>query len=178
MKILSMIVNLYFMSLLNRLSCVPCMPAWSTCPRPNVPKACQRRANFSTCRANVSNGVPIFQPRLPKGVPIFQPIFKRIFKFLSFQIMLNTCKFQEYLGKSRKFTSRKKEFKFWYLQNFIKEKPYQSKPFDIVFDGAREINPAIIRLAQNEAEYTFLIYLILYSVCKKAYLEKHTSCTQ
>ena len=107
MKILSMIVNLYFMSLLNRLSCVPCMPAWSTCPRPNVPKACQRRANFSTCRANVSNGVPIFQPRLPKGVPIFQPFFKRIFQFLSFQIMLNTCKFQEYLGKSRKFTSRK-----------------------------------------------------------------------
>ena len=83
-----------------------------------------------------------------------------------------------YLAKERKFFKFLNFFKFWYLQNFIKEKPYQPKPFDIVFNGAREINPAIIRLAQNEAEYIFLIYLILYSVCKKAYLEKHTSCTQ
>ena len=35
--------------------------------------------------------------------------------------MLNICKFQEYLRNSRNIISRNKEFKFWQLQNFIKE---------------------------------------------------------
>ena len=35
--------------------------------------------------------------------------------------MLNICKFQEYLGNSRKLILRNKEFKFWHLQNFIKD---------------------------------------------------------
>ena len=59
----------------------------------NVPKVCQffnlacqrakRRANFSTSPA----------------------------QFLNFSIVLNICKLQEYLGNSRKFISRSKEFK-------------------------------------------------------------------
>ena len=59
--------------------------------------------------------------------------------------MLNISKFQEYLDNFWKFFSRNKEFKFWHLQNFIKEKPYQPKTFDIVFNGAREIKQTIIR---------------------------------
>ena len=59
---------------------------------------------------------------LPKGVPIFQLFLKRIFRFLNLSIMLNICKFQEYLGNSRKPISQNKEFKFCHLQNFIKEK--------------------------------------------------------
>ena len=76
-----------------------------------------------TCKR--AKGVPIFQLRLPKDVRIFQLFFKRIFLFLNFPIMLNICKFLEYLGKCRKIISRNKEFKLWHWQNFIKETPYQ-----------------------------------------------------
>ena len=138
------------------------MPAWSTYPRSNVPNACQLL--IITCqrtnkRANVpkvcqlfnlacqhAKGVPILQLRLPKDVPIFQLFFKIIFQFLNFSIMLTICKFQEYLGNSRKLIWRNKEFKFWHLQNFIKEKVCQPQTFDIVFNRARGINLTIIRL--------------------------------
>ena len=40
--------------------------------------------------------------------------------------MFNICKFQEYLGNSRKYISRNKEFKYWHFQNFIKEKHLKS----------------------------------------------------
>ena len=51
--------------------------------------------------------------------------------------MFNICKFQEYLGSSRKF---------------IQEKLYQPKTFDVVFNGARGINRTITRLEQNGAK--------------------------
>ena len=51
--------------------------------------------------------------------------------------MLNIFKLQEYLANSRKLISRNKEFKFWHLQNFIKEK--SPKIFDVVFNGGCEI---------------------------------------
>ena len=70
--------------------------------------------------------------------------------------MLTICKFQEYLGNSRKLISRNKEFIFWHLQTLIKEKPCQPKTFDVVFNRARGINRTIVRLVQNGAEYTFL----------------------
>ena len=70
--------------------------------------------------------------------------------------MLNICTFQEYWGNYRKFISQNKEFKFWHLQNFIKEKPYQPKNFDVVFNEARGINRTIIRLVWNGAGDIFL----------------------
>ena len=144
---------------------VLCVPAWSTCPCAKVPK-CQTRANlFFTCQrankcVNVSKvcqlfnlvcqhctGEPIFQLRLPKGVPIFRLFFKKNFQFFNFSIMLSICKFQEYLDNSRKLISRNKEFKFWHLQDFVKEKPCEPNTFDVVFNEARGINhQTIIRL--------------------------------
>ena len=59
---------------------------------------CHKRDNHSTWRANV-----------PKGVPIFQLFFRRIFQFTNFSIMPDICKFQEYLGNSRKFILREKK---------------------------------------------------------------------
>ena len=83
------------MSLLNRVAGVS---VWSTCPRANVPNACQLllftyqranehanqrtnqpkacdyatwRAHVSTWRAHVAKGVTIFQLFLPKSVLIF-----------------------------------------------------------------------------------------------------------
>ena len=73
----------------------------------NAP-TCQSQGNFSTWCANLTNHVAIFQLRLL----IFHLFFKRIFSPLNFSIMLNTCKFQEYLGNSRKFISRNKKFNF------------------------------------------------------------------
>ena len=107
---------------------------------------CQRRLNFS-----------IWPVNLPKGVPIFQLFFKRIFQFLNFSLMLNICKFREYLGNFTQFISRNKEFKFWHLQKFIKEKPYQPKTFNVVFNGARRINKTTIGLVQSGAEYNFYL---------------------
>ena len=134
---------------------MPCMLAWSTCPRANEPNACQllildanvpinvpncqRCANYLTWPANVSTSSA-------KRRTIFELLFRRIFQFLNFLIMLNIWKFQECLGNSRNPNSRNKVFKFWHLQNFIKEKPCQPKSFDVVFDGARGINQTIIRL--------------------------------
>ena len=88
-------------SLLNRVPCVLCVP---TCQmrvnisflRANVPKTC----HFSNWRANV-----------PRGVPIFQLFSKR----KNDSIMVNICKFQEYLGNSRKVISRSKEFETKYF---------------------------------------------------------------
>ena len=133
--------------------------------RVHVPK-CQTRANFSCFtyqRANKRANVPkvcqlfslvcqpakgelIFQLYLPKSVPIFQLFFKRIFQFLNFSIMLNVCKFQKYLGNSRKLILRNKELKFWHLQSFTKEKPCQRNTFDVIFNRARGINRTNIRL--------------------------------
>ena len=59
--------------------------------------------------------------------------------------MLNIFTFQEYLGNFRKFILQKKKTKFWHLENLIKEKPYQPKSFDVVFNGACGIN-RVIRL--------------------------------
>ena len=67
-------------------------------------------------------------------------------EFFNFSIMLNICTFQEHLGNSRKFILQNKVFKLWHLKNFIKEKPYQPKTFDIVFNGAHRINQTIIQL--------------------------------
>ena len=75
----------------------------------------------------------IFQLHQPKGGPIFQ-LLQKNFGFFNFSMMLNVCKFQEYLGNSRKLISQNKEFKFWHLQNFINEKPCQPKIFDVVFN--------------------------------------------
>ena len=153
------------MSLLNRMPYVSSVPGWSTCPCAKIPK-CQTRANFlfftyqrASKRSNVpkvcqlfnlvsqhAKGEPIFQLRLPKGVPVFQLFFKRIFQFLNFSIMLNICKFQEYLGNSRKLISRKKEFELWHLQNFIMKKSCQPNTSDVVFNRAGGINRTIIRL--------------------------------
>ena len=108
----------------------------------NMPKTCQ----LFNLACQLTKGIPIFQLCLSKGALIFQLIFKRIFQFLNFSIKLNICKFLEYLGNSRKFILRNKEFKFWHLQNFIKEKPYQPKAFSIVFNGACGINQIIIWL--------------------------------
>ena len=61
--------------------------------------------------------------------------------------MLNICKFQKYLGDSRKFFLRNKKLKFWLLPYFIKEKPYQPKTFDVIFDDAPGIDHTITQLA-------------------------------
>ena len=131
---------------------MPCVPAWSLCPCAKAPQRSNKRANvpkvYQLCNlaCQCAKGMSIFQLRLPKGVPIFQLFFKIIFQYLNFSIMLSICKYQEYLGNSGKLNLRNKEFKFWHLQNFIKEKPYQSKTSDIFFNGARGINQTIIRL--------------------------------
>ena len=159
------IFNQFFLnlwaSLLNRVSRVPrCQRSKSmptshfyvlACQHGNVSinvPTCQRRVNFSTWRVNVPKSVPIFQLCLPKDVPIFQLFFKRIGEWC-IRWCLDT----------------------WSL------KPYQFKTFDVVFNGASGINWTILPLVQNGVENIFFIYLILYSVCKKTYLEKHTSST-
>ena len=134
--------------------------------------ACQRglrahvqntwRLLIFTCQR--ANDVPIVQLCLPKGVPIFQLFFKRIFQFLNFSIMLNNCKFQEYLGNSRKIMSVNKEFKFWHLQNFIKEKLVSLKPLTSFSMNCVGLTEQIIRLVQKGAEYIFFTYLTLYAM--------------
>ena len=75
----------------------------------NVPKACQlfnllcqhanvsKYTNFSTWHAK--RCVEILTSTAKRCIN-FSTIFKRIFQFLNFLIMLNICKFQEYLGNS------------------------------------------------------------------------------
>ena len=124
----------FSMSLLNRVPCVPHVPAWSTCPRVNVPKACQFII-FTYQRGNVPINVSTCQSA--KGVPIFQ------FGVSTFFIVLNICKFLEYSGNCRKFISQKKEFKFRNLQNTL-----STRTFNFVFNGAHGINRTIIPVVQ------------------------------
>ena len=115
------------MSLLN---CVPCVPTCQkranisflranvpkTCYfsnwRANVPKACQH-FSFTCQRANVPKTCHFssWHANVPKDVPIFQLFLKG----KNVSIMDNICKFQEYLGNSRKFISRSKEFETKYF---------------------------------------------------------------
>ena len=119
-----------FRSFLNR---VPCVPAWSTCPHANVP-TCQKRANFSRS-INVPKLCQLFNLACQKALQFFN-YFSKEFLILNFSIILNIWK----------FISQNKEFKFWHLQIFIKEKPYQHKTFNVVFSRARGINRTISRL--------------------------------
>ena len=138
-------------SVLNHVTCVWCVPVWSTCQRANVPM-CQKHANVPifTCQrvtktselANVPMACQsfnmVFQSR--NGVPNFQldaATCQNICQFfslacqkvcyflnfwiLNFWIMLYICQFQNYVGNSRKYFPRNKKFKFWHLQNFIQE---------------------------------------------------------
>ena len=130
-----------------------------TCQRVNKcanVSTCHRRAIYSTWRANVPKAWQYFNiacQRVKKGTNFSTSPAKKayqffnsfVFQFLNFSIMLNICKFLEYLGNSRKIISRNKEFKFWHLQNFIKEKLYQPKTYNSVFSGTRGINRTIIR---------------------------------
>ena len=81
--------------------------------RTNLPKACQffnlarRHANFLNWYANVPKG--------DKGRANFSTSL-----FLK-KIIMKHCKFKKYLVNSRKFISRNKRFKFWDLQNLIKQ---------------------------------------------------------
>ena len=111
-------------SLLNRVTCVP---VWSTCQKrgnflflpTNVPKAFQ---SFNLA-SQPAKGVPNFQlgvPACQKACQFFNFACQKAYQFFNdfskeffnFSIMLNICKFQEYLGSSRKFISQNKEFKF------------------------------------------------------------------
>ena len=129
--------GILILSLLNRMPCVPCVQRGlrvhvhlSMCQnrsnfsfmRTNVPinlstfqhakrvpifqlgaPTCQRRVNFSTSPAKRSVN---FSTSPDKRRANFSKV--NFFQFLNFSIMLNICKFQEYLGKSRKFISRNK----------------------------------------------------------------------
>ena len=71
---------------------------------------CQKRANILFLGANVPKcqrrSIFKWRAKVPKSVPIFQLFFKR----KNVSIIVNICKFQEYMGNSRKFISRSKEF--------------------------------------------------------------------
>ena len=114
-----------------------------TCQHANVSKACQRAKGVRI----IQLGVPMSQrrPNFSTSLTKRRTNFPKDFLFLNFSIMLNICKFLEYLSNCRKFISRNKEPKFWHLQNFIKEKPYQPKTFNVVFNGASRFNRTIIR---------------------------------
>ena len=116
---------LYYSEFAKRVSCVSCLLECSTCPRAHVP-TCQKRASYSFLPANV--------PTLSsKSCTNFSTIFEKKIQFLDFSIMLNICKFQEYLSNSRKFISWNKEFNFeiWISlrKNLINLK-------EVVFSGA------------------------------------------
>ena len=117
--------------------------------------ACKQSANFSFWWPNFQT----FFLRNTKGKFYTLLLHKKssTLYFMSYgnAIMLDICKFQEYLGNSRKLISRNKEFKFRHLQTFIKEK--SPKIFDVVFNGACEINRTIIQLVWNGTEYIFYL---------------------
>ena len=78
----------------------------------------------------------VYMPTCPhaKSMPISH------FYMPTFLVMLNICKFLEYLDNCRKFILRNEEFKFW--QNIL-----STRTFNFVFNGACEINWTIIWLA-------------------------------
>ena len=103
-----------------------------TYPGANVPKAYQHFI-FTCQRASVPITLPTWQRRasiFQTGVPTCQMacqflnfvcqkacqffnyfLKEYIFQYLNFSIMVNICKFQEYLGNSKKFILQNKELK-------------------------------------------------------------------
>ena len=117
----------------------------------------------------------IFQLHLSKGIPIFQLFFKIVFKYLNFLLMLNICKFPEYLGNSKTYLANQRpklliSAKFHKGKNFINIKPLTL--FSIEQVGLTE---QIFALCKMELNMCFCLSN-LYTMFKKVHSEKHTSC--
>ena len=113
-----------------------------TCQRVNKcanVSTCHRRAIYSTWRANVPKAWQYFNiacQRVKKGANFSTSPAKKayqffnffVFQFLNFSIMLNICKFLEYLANSRKLSRETKNLNFDICKislrkNFINLKP-------------------------------------------------------
>ena len=79
-----------YLSLLNRVPYVPCVPAWSKCPCAKVPK-CQTRANK---RANVPKVCQIFNFTCQKACQFFTYFPKKFFNFWNFQLCSTFANFK------------------------------------------------------------------------------------
>ena len=102
---------------------------------------CQRQAKYSTWCANVPKACQLLKlscQRAKKRVnfltsPVkrrtnFSTIFQNnFFNFWIFQLCLS-CKFHQYLGNSRKFVSRNKEFEFSHLKISLRKNIINLKP--------------------------------------------------
>ena len=115
---------------------------------------CQRRVNFSNWRPNFST---IFQ----KNVSIFE-FFNYARHFQISRIFEQSCE-----TKNLTFDIRKISFK----KNLVNLKPLTS------FSKEHVGLPNNYSSSVKWSSIYFFIYLNLYTVCKKTYLEKHTSCT-
>ena len=116
---------------------------------------CQSWANYSTWCTSV-----------PNGVPIIQLFFESIFQFLNFSIMLNI--FQAILES---LSRKKKEFKFWLRKISLRKRLVNLKT--LTSFSMEHVGLTSVTWTRT---YVF-IYLTVYAVSKKAYLEKNTSCT-
>ena len=120
-----------------------CVPTW---PRTNVPKACQLFI-FTSQGAKVPINVPTCQgcancstwrANMPKACQFFNFAYYKTYKCSNYfsKEFFNSWIFQLWLTFAN--------FKNTWETN--REKPYQPKIFDVVFNGARGINTKIIRL--------------------------------
>ena len=74
------------------MQCVPCVRAWSTCPRLYVPTS-QKHANFSFLRANVPKVCQFFNFAWQKAYQFFNYLTKEFFNFWIFQLSLTFANF-------------------------------------------------------------------------------------
>ena len=124
------------MSLLNRAPYVPYVLAWSTCACAKVPNACQlliflstnvpinvltcqRCTNYLTWCANMPKANQFFNFACQKAYQFFNYFSNKFFNFLIFQLYSAFANFKNIWAILENLWS--KEFKFWHLQNFIKE---------------------------------------------------------
>ena len=112
--------------------------------RANVPVnvlTCQRCANFKTCRVNVRKACQVFNFACQKAYQFFNYFsdeFLNFWIYQSWSVFANLKNIWPILEKLSCQTQN--------LQNLMKEKPYQPKTFDVVFNQARGINQEVTRL--------------------------------
>ena len=112
--------------------------------RANVPVnvlTCQRCANFKTCRVNVRKACQVFNFACQKAYQFFNYFsdeFLNFWIYQSWSVFVNLKNIWPILEKLSCQTQN--------LQNLMKEKPYQPKTFDVVFNQARGINQEVTRL--------------------------------
>ena len=164
---------------------IPCVPAWSMYQSAskllifNIPinvLACQRCANYSPWHAQHAVGAHIFNFTWQKVYQFFNYFWKEFLNFWIFQLCSIFANFKNTWAIIEKLSRETKNSNFGISKILLRKNLVNLKPLMSLSVEHVGLTKQLSASVKWSWIYYF-IYQILYNMCKKAYLEKHRSCT-